>query len=173
MRRSEGKKRSFDTGQAARLHPDEGVADGAVTAVGAQARWRAGTAGEARIEASEEGRAGGQAPRRGGAVGRSALDEDEGVNVTQLDSASLECSGDEVSRLSFEATVSRLTRLAASRGGALVAADVEADVLLAADRGTTAAAARMLAGGTEVVSESGGERGRWFPYARLIFVTGD
>ncbi len=40
-----------------------------------------------------------------------------------------------MSRLSFEATVSRLTRLAASRGGTLDATDVEADVLLAADRG--------------------------------------
>jgi len=89
--------------------------------------------------------------------------------VTWLDSASFERSGGDVSRLSFEATVSRLTRLAASRGGALAAPDVEADVLLAADRGTTSAAARMLAGGTEVVSEPAGERGRWFPYARLIF----
>ena len=89
--------------------------------------------------------------------------------MTRLDSASLERSGGEVSPLSFEATVSRLTRLAASRGGTLVAADVEADVLLAADRGTTSAAARMLAGGTEVVSDPVGERGCWFPYARLVF----
>jgi len=74
-----------------------------------------------------------------------------------------------MSPLSFEATVARLARLAASRGGTLAAADVEADVLLAGDRGTTSAAAHMLAGGTEVVAEPA-EHGRWFPYARLTFM---
>jgi len=77
--------------------------------------------------------------------------------------------GGEVSRLTFESTVVRLARLAASRGGTLAAADVEADEVLAGDRGTTTAAAHMLAGGTEVVAEPA-ERGRWFPYARLTFM---
>lgn len=45
---------------------------------------------------------------------------------------------------------------------------MEADKLLAGDRGTTSAAAHMLAGGTEVVAEPA-EHGRWFPYARLTF----
>jgi hypothetical protein len=72
-----------------------------------------------------------------------------------------------VGGLSFEATVVRIARLAAVRGGTLAAADVEGDELLARDRGTTSAAARMLAGGTEVVSEPAAEHGRWFPFARL------
>jgi hypothetical protein len=74
-----------------------------------------------------------------------------------------------VSGLSFEATVVRLARLAAARGGTVAAADVEQDELLARDRGTTAAAARMLAGGTEVVSSPVSDPERWFPYASLTF----
>lgn len=63
----------------------------------------------------------------------------------------------------------RLARLAATRGGTVAAADVEQDELLARDRGTTSAAARMLASGTDVVSSPETEPGRWFPYARLTF----
>jgi hypothetical protein len=74
-----------------------------------------------------------------------------------------------VAGLSFEATVVRLSRLAAARGGIVAAADVEQDELLARDRGTTSAAARMLEGGTDVVSTPETEPGRWFPYAQLTF----
>ena len=48
--------------------------------------------------------------------------------------------------------MTRLARLAAARGGTIAGADVERDELLARDRGTTSAAARMLAGGTDVMS---------------------
>ena len=74
-----------------------------------------------------------------------------------------------MSGLSFEATVVRLARLASTRGGTVAAADVEQDELLAQDRATTSAAARMLASGTDVVSAPETEQGRWFPYARLTF----
>lgn len=71
--------------------------------------------------------------------------------------------------LSFEATVIRIARLAASHGGMLGAAEVESDKPLARDRRLTSAAARMLAGGRHVVAESATEPDRWFPYARLTF----
>jgi hypothetical protein len=71
--------------------------------------------------------------------------------------------------LSFEASVVRLARLAAVRGGTITAGDVEQDELLAGDHGTTSAAARMLAGGSEVVSEPSTDPVRWFPYAQLTF----
>ena len=71
--------------------------------------------------------------------------------------------------LSFEATVVRLGRLAVASGGTVAAADVERDALLARDRDTTTAAARMLAGGTDVVSAPVTEREEWFPYAELTF----
>lgn len=74
-----------------------------------------------------------------------------------------------MAELSFEATVVRLARLAAARGGTLAAADVERDELLARDPDTTSAAARMLAGGTDVVATPETEPGRWFPYAQLTF----
>lgn len=72
--------------------------------------------------------------------------------------------------LSFEATVVRLTHLAAARGGTVSAADVEQDDMLARDHATTSAAARMLASGTEVVpAPAVDEAGQWFPYAELTF----
>ena len=71
--------------------------------------------------------------------------------------------------LSFEATVVRIARLAAARGGTLAAVDVEQDDLLARDRGTTSAAARMFASGTDVVCTPVTEPGQWFPYAQLTF----
>lgn len=71
--------------------------------------------------------------------------------------------------LSFEATVARLARLAAARGGTVVAADVERDELLAQDPDTTSAAARMLASGTDVVATPETGPGHWFPYAQLTF----
>jgi hypothetical protein len=75
-----------------------------------------------------------------------------------------------VAGLSFEATVVRLARLAARQGGTVAGADVEQDELLSRDRGTTSAAARMLASGTHVVSTPETEPGRWFPFEHLTFV---
>lgn len=69
----------------------------------------------------------------------------------------------------FEATVARLARLAAGRGGTVAAADVESDEPLGRDRRLTCAAARMLAGGVHVVAEPATEPGCWFPFARLTF----
>jgi hypothetical protein len=46
---------------------------------------------------------------------------------------------------------------------------VEEDEQLAANRGTTSAAARMLATGSDVVAEPATDSTHWFPYARLIF----
>jgi uncharacterized protein YndB with AHSA1/START domain len=66
--------------------------------------------------------------------------------------------------------VVRLARLAAARGGTVVAADVEQDELLARDRGTTSAVARMLASGTDVVSTPETQPRRWFPDAQLTFM---
>ena len=74
-----------------------------------------------------------------------------------------------MSGLSFEATVVRLARLAAAQGGTVAAVDVEQDDLLARDRRTTSAAARMLASGTDVVSTPVTEPEQWFPYAQLTF----
>ena len=71
--------------------------------------------------------------------------------------------------LSFEATVVRLVLLAAARGGAVAPADVEQDDLLARDRGTTSAAARLLASGTDVVATPATERAHRLPYAQLTF----
>jgi hypothetical protein len=77
--------------------------------------------------------------------------------------------GGDVSEPSFEATVVRLAHLAAAGGGTVAAADVEQDELLARNRGTTSAAARMLASGTDVVATPVTEPGQWFPYAQLSF----
>ena len=71
--------------------------------------------------------------------------------------------------LSFEATVVRIARLAATQGGTVAAADVEQDELLARDPDTTSAAARMLAGGTDVASTPETDPERWFPFAQLTF----
>jgi hypothetical protein len=77
--------------------------------------------------------------------------------------------GGDVSGLAFEATVVRLAGLAAAKGGTVIAAEAEQDELLARDRATTSAAARMLASGTDVVATPLRKSGRWFPYAQLSF----
>jgi hypothetical protein len=71
--------------------------------------------------------------------------------------------------LTFEASVDRITSLAASRGGTVSAADVESDELLARDPATTSAAAHLLAGGTDVRSQPADDSSEWFPYAQLTF----
>jgi hypothetical protein len=71
--------------------------------------------------------------------------------------------------LTFEASVLRLARLAARLGGTLTAEDVERDEVLARDHETTAAAAHLLAGGTNVVSTPPEEADSWFPYGELTF----
>jgi hypothetical protein len=71
--------------------------------------------------------------------------------------------------LSFEASVLRIARLAAGLGGTITAEDVERDDVLARDHDTTAAAAHLLAGGTNVVSTPPEEPDSWFPYGELTF----
>lgn len=71
--------------------------------------------------------------------------------------------------LTFEATLARFARLARAGGGTITAFDVEHDPLLARDRGTTSAASRKLASGTDVVATAKAEPHRWFPYAELRF----
>jgi hypothetical protein len=75
-----------------------------------------------------------------------------------------------VNGLTFDATVARLARLAATRGGTVRAGEVEHDPLLARDHGTTSAAARKLASETDVVATPETRPGRWFPYAELTFM---
>ena len=77
--------------------------------------------------------------------------------------------GGDVSGLSCEATVVRLGRLAAARGGTVAASDMEDDDLLVRDRRTTSAAARLPANGTDVVSRPATDARHWFPHARLTF----
>jgi hypothetical protein len=72
-------------------------------------------------------------------------------------------------RLSFEATVARIARLAAGRGGTIAAGDVEQDILLARDRGATSAAGRLLASRTNVTAEPATDPSHWFPLAQLTF----
>ena len=74
-----------------------------------------------------------------------------------------------MTELTFEATVSRIERLAAERGGTVSAEDVEHDEPLARNRSVTSAAGHMLAGGTNVASRPADEAGEWFPYAELTF----
>jgi hypothetical protein len=70
--------------------------------------------------------------------------------------------------MTFEQAATRLVELALARGGTLTAAEVEADQELSAEQAVVSAAARALAGGTNVIS--GDERdGGWFPYSALTF----
>jgi hypothetical protein len=74
---------------------------------------------------------------------------------------------DASSWLSFHETTARLVALARDNGGHLTATQVEADEELAADRGTTSAAACALAALTNVVGARRGDG--WFPYQELRF----
>jgi hypothetical protein len=72
--------------------------------------------------------------------------------------------------VTFDQVTSRLVTLAREHGGTVTAAQVEADEQLAGDRDLVSAAARALAGGTNVfpVEDEGDER-EWFPYSALTF----
>jgi hypothetical protein len=74
-----------------------------------------------------------------------------------------------VNDLTFEATVTRIARLAKEHGGTISAEDVEGDDALARNRSVTSAAGHMLAGDTHVVSRPAEAAGLWFPYAELTF----
>ena len=65
---------------------------------------------------------------------------------------------------------SRLVALASENGGTVTAAQVEADEFLAGDPAVVSAAARSLAGSTNVFSFDDEDDGReWFPYGGIIF----
>jgi hypothetical protein len=64
----------------------------------------------------------------------------------------------------------RLVALAREHGGTVTAAHVEADDVLSGDRALVSAAARSLAGSTNVFTYDDQDDGRqWFPYGGIIF----
>jgi hypothetical protein len=71
--------------------------------------------------------------------------------------------------LTYEEATARLVGLARENGGTVTAAQVEADEHLSAERELVSAAARALAGGTNVFSSQAGDAGSWFPYSSLTF----
>ncbi len=73
--------------------------------------------------------------------------------------------------MTFEEVTERLIDLARERGGTVTAADAEADELLSGDRDLTSAAARALAGSTNVFSFDEDDDREWFPYSGLTFST--
>jgi hypothetical protein len=59
--------------------------------------------------------------------------------------------------------------LAGQNGGTVTAVQVERDERLSSDQNLTSAAARALAGGTDVFSFEDSDDGRaWFPFSGLI-----
>jgi hypothetical protein len=71
--------------------------------------------------------------------------------------------------VTYEQATARLVALARSSGGTVSAAQVEADDQLAAERELVSAAARALAGGTNVFSAQDDDGREWFPYSSLTF----
>ena len=72
--------------------------------------------------------------------------------------------------MTFEEATARLVALARKNDGTVTATEVEADPDLASDRDLVSAAARALAGGTNVFSsEEEDETREWFPYSTLTF----
>ncbi len=71
--------------------------------------------------------------------------------------------------MTFEEATARLVALARKNDGTVTAAEVEADPELAADRDLVSAAARALAGGTNVFSAEDDDTREWFPYSTLTF----
>jgi len=71
--------------------------------------------------------------------------------------------------VSYEQVVSRLIQLARSNGGVVSSAQVEADEELDGNHELVCAAARALAGGTNVFSSDEPDVGTWFPYGSLLF----
>jgi hypothetical protein len=71
--------------------------------------------------------------------------------------------------VTYEHAVARLIQLARSNGGVLTATQVEADPELDEDRDLVSAAARALAGGTNIFSTDEPDGRAWFPYSSLMF----
>jgi hypothetical protein len=72
--------------------------------------------------------------------------------------------------MTFEEATARLVALARKNDGTVSAAEVEADPDLSSDRDLVSAAARALAGGTNVFSaEDDDDTREWFPYSTLTF----
>ena len=71
--------------------------------------------------------------------------------------------------LTFEEATSRIVALARDHDGTVTAADVERDDVLTTDRDVVNAAARALAGSTNVFSVDEPDERDWFPYSSLTF----
>jgi hypothetical protein len=71
--------------------------------------------------------------------------------------------------VTFDQATTRLVSLARANGGTVTAAQVEADKELSSDRDLVCAAARALAGGTNVFSVEDDSGREWFPYSALTF----
>ena len=71
--------------------------------------------------------------------------------------------------MSYEHVVSRLIQLAQSNGGVVSSAQVEGDTELDENRDLVCAAARALAGSTNVFSSDEPDGREWFPYSSLMF----
>ena len=71
--------------------------------------------------------------------------------------------------MTYDQAVNRLIQLARSNGGVLTATQVEADEELDEDRDLVSAAARALAGGTNIFSSDEPDGRAWFPYSSLMF----
>jgi hypothetical protein len=71
--------------------------------------------------------------------------------------------------VSFEEATTRLLLLARESGGTVTAAQVEGDARLSSDQTLTSAAARALAGSTNVFSfENADDDPAWFPFSGLV-----
>ena len=71
--------------------------------------------------------------------------------------------------MTFEEATARLVALARKNEGTVTATEVEADPDLGTDRDLVSAAARALAGGTNVFSAEDDDAREWFPYSTLTF----
>lgn len=76
---------------------------------------------------------------------------------------------DEGETVKYEEAIARLVAIARGNEGTLTAAQVEADERLSSERELVSAAARALAGGTNVFSSDEEDGREWFPYSSLTF----
>lgn len=70
--------------------------------------------------------------------------------------------------VTYEQAMTRLVELAAANRGVVLATQVEADGALSQAQDLVSAAARALAGSTNVFSLDERDGREWFPYSRLI-----
>ena len=71
--------------------------------------------------------------------------------------------------MTFDQVTTRLVTLARENDGTVTAAQVERDDELSTDRDLVSAAARALAGGTNVFAVEEDDDREWFPYSALTF----